>query len=98
MLVSIYTSEWYQIAKRSYLPYYPVFCLSVLYRVHSGECDHNKKIACKSVVEMWWHTGKHRGKWRGNRRMDWVASTRQTTAEHSLSSITTNNKNIRHAA
>jgi len=34
----------------------------------------------------------------GNRRMDWVASTRQTKAEHSLSSLTTNNKNTRDAA
>jgi len=39
-----------------------------------------------------------RGKWRRNRRMNWVASARQTAAEHRLSRITTNNKDIRNAA
>ena len=29
------------------------------------------------------------GKWRGNWRMDWVASTLHTTSEHGVSSITT---------
>ena len=29
------------------------------------------------------------GKWRGNRRMQWVASTLHTTSEHGVSSITT---------
>ena len=29
------------------------------------------------------------GKWRGNRRMEWVASTLRTTSEHGVSSITT---------
>jgi len=36
-------------------------------------------------VEMWWHTVTHgRGKWRGNKRMEWVASKRHMTAEHRL--------------
>ena len=39
---------------------------------------------------MWWHTVTHgRGKWMGNWRMQWVASTLHTTSEHGVSSITT---------
>ena len=39
---------------------------------------------------MWWHTVTHEsGKWRGNWRMEWVASTLHTTSEHGVSSITT---------
>jgi len=37
---------------------------------------------------MWWHTVTH-GKWRGNWRMECVASTLHTTSEHDVSSITT---------
>ena len=33
--------------------------------------------------------GTRDGKWRGNRRMEWVASTLHTTSEHGVSSITT---------
>ena len=41
-------------------------------------------------VEIWWHTVTHgKGKWRGNWRMEWVASTLHTTSEHGVSSITT---------
>jgi len=32
---------------------------------------------------------RREGKWRGNWRMEWVASTLHTTSEHGLSSITT---------
>jgi len=35
------------------------------------------------------HGDVREGKWRGNRRMEWVASTLHTTSEHGLSSITT---------
>ena len=35
------------------------------------------------------HGDTREGKWRGNRRMDWVASTFHTTSEHGVSSITT---------
>ena len=35
------------------------------------------------------HGNAREGKWRGNWRMDWVASTLHTTSEHSVSSITT---------
>ena len=38
---------------------------------------------------MWWHTVTRVGKWRGNWRMEWVASTLHTTSEHGVSSITT---------
>jgi len=38
------------------------------------------------------HGDAREGKWRGNWRMEWVASTLLTTSEHGVSSITTNNK------
>jgi hypothetical protein len=44
-------------------------------------------------VESSWNVMAHgnarEGKWRGNWRMDWVASTLHTTSEHGISSITT---------
>jgi hypothetical protein len=44
-------------------------------------------------VESSWNVITHgdarEGKWRGNWRMEWVASTLQTTSEHGVSSITT---------
>ena len=45
------------------------------------------------VVEFSWNVTTHgdarEGKWRGNWRMEWVASTLHTTSEHGVSSITT---------
>ena len=35
------------------------------------------------------HSDAREGKWRGNWRMQWVASTLHTTSEHAVSSITT---------
>jgi len=35
------------------------------------------------------HGNEREGKWRGNWRMEWVASTLHTTSEHGVSSITT---------
>ena len=35
------------------------------------------------------HGDAREGKWRGNWRMQWVASTLHTTTEHGVSSITT---------
>ena len=35
------------------------------------------------------HGDAREGKWRGNWRMEWVASTLHTTSEHGVSSITT---------
>jgi hypothetical protein len=44
---------------------------------------------------MWWRTrGTREGKWRGNWRMEWVASTLHTTSEHGVSSITTADAHI----
>jgi hypothetical protein len=44
-------------------------------------------------VETSWNVTAHgdawEGKWRGNWRMEWVVSTRHTTSEHGVSSITT---------
>jgi len=46
----------------------------------------------KFVVESSWNVVTHgdarEGKWRGNWRMEWVASTLHTTSEHDVSSIT----------
>ena len=46
-----------------------------------------------TMVESRWNVMAHddslEGKWRGNWRMDWVASTLHTTSEHGVSSITT---------
>ena len=45
------------------------------------------------MLESSWNVMTHgearEGKWRGNRPMEWVASTLHTTSEHDLSSITT---------
>ena len=45
------------------------------------------------AVDSSWNVVAHRdareGKWRGNWRMEWVASTLHTTSEHGISSITT---------
>jgi len=45
------------------------------------------------MVESSWNMMAHgdarEGKWRGNWRMEWVASTLHTTSEHGVSSITT---------
>ena len=46
-----------------------------------------------TLVDSSWHVMAHgdarEGKLRGNRRMEWVASTLHTTSEHGVSSITT---------
>ena len=49
--------------------------------------------ARRSVVDSSWNVMAHgdarKGKWRGNWRMQWVASALHTTSEHGVSSITT---------
>ena len=66
---------------------------------HIVNCSGQRSLF--SLLESSWnvmaHGGAREGKWRGNWRMEWVASTLHTTSEHGLSSITTNNKNIRQA-
>ena len=46
-----------------------------------------------AVVDSSWNVMAHgdarEGKWRGNWRMEWIASTLHTTSEHGVSSITT---------
>ena len=46
-------------------------------------------IMLKSSSNVMAHGDAREGKWRGNRRMEWVASTLHTTSEHGVSSITT---------
>ena len=52
-------------------------------------------IHFRSVVDSSWnvmaHGDEREGKWRGNWRMEWVASTLHTTSEHGASSTTTAN-------
>jgi hypothetical protein len=53
-------------------------------------CDQNKfHLPVESSWNVMAHGDAREGKWRGNRRMEWVASTLHTTSEHGLSSITT---------
>jgi len=44
-------------------------------------------VLCYSRVQL--KCDARKGKWRGNWRMEWVASTLHTTSEHGVSSITT---------
>ena len=47
------------------------------------------KLVVGSSWNMMAHGNAREGKWRGNWRMQWVASTLHTTSEHGVSSITT---------
>jgi len=51
------------------------------------------KVLLYSEIQSGWnvmaHADAREGKWRGNWRMEWVASTLHTTSEHGVSSITT---------
>ena len=62
--------------------------LSVVYRT----LGNGEKVSL-SAVESSWNVMEHgdarEGKWRGNWRMQWVASILHTTSEHGVSSITT---------
>ena len=49
-------------------------------------CQHPLIEPCWNVMA---HGDAREGKWRGNWRMEWVASTLHTTTEHGVSSITT---------
>jgi hypothetical protein len=55
-------------------------------------CPQNPVIA-QYILESSWnvmaHSDAREGKWRGNWRMEWVASTLHTTSAHGVSSITT---------
>jgi hypothetical protein len=58
-------------------------------------CPANALATMKSrtIVESFWYMVAHgdarEAKWKGNWRMQWVASTLHTTSEHGVSSITT---------
>ena len=56
------------------------------------------RILRKYVVDSSWNVMAHgdarEGKWGGERRMEWVASTLHTTSEHGVSSITTADAHI----
>jgi len=60
------------------------------------KASHSKEALPSSyifVIDSSWNVMAHgdarEGKWRGNWRMEWVASTLHTTSEHGVSSITT---------
>ena len=55
-------------------------------------CSEGMQIVLKNVDSSWnvmAHVDLREGKWRGNWRMEWVASTLHTISEHGVSSITT---------
>ena len=58
--------------------------LKILSSLHSN--FHNEVESSWNVMA---HGDAREGKWRGNWRMEWVASTPHTTSEHGVSSITT---------
>jgi hypothetical protein len=54
----------------------------------SGACWMRTTSAVESSWNVMAHSDAREGKWRGNWRMQWVASTLHTTSEHGESSIT----------
>jgi hypothetical protein len=64
--------------------------IQILYRNYS---QLQYKILCSTDVERSWNVMAHgdarERKWRGNWRMEWVASTLHTTSQHGVSSINT---------
>jgi len=87
------------------MKYYPVVCLegrrkttktwALLVCELEFEPDCRLRFAgiAATIVDSSWNVMTHgdarEGTWRGNWRMDWVASTLHTTSEHGVSSITT---------
>ena len=61
------------------------------YRTPGAYCIYWQR--CRAPVESSWNVmaqgDPREGKWRGNWRMEWVASTLHTTSEHGVSSFTT---------
>jgi hypothetical protein len=60
--------------------------IRVLFSVSFWKC---RVILLESSWNVMAHGDAREGKWRGNWRMEWVASTLYTTLEHGVSSITT---------
>ena len=54
-----------------------------------GGAQGSQTILVDSIWNVMAHGDAREGKWRGNWRMEWVASTLHTTSEHGVSSITT---------
>jgi len=76
--------------------YSPVFTFATLISCFSSIFIYSLCECClrnKNCVESSWNVVAHgdarEGKWRGNWRMKWVASTLHSTSEHGVSSITT---------
>ena len=66
---------------------------SLQWLVYRGPRESRNSPTLPYVLESIWNVMAHgdarEGKWRGNWRMEWVASTLLTTSEHGVSSITT---------
>jgi len=68
----------------------------LILRLHSGCIIRNNSISFWNhwLVDCSWNVMAYgdarKGKWKGNWRMEWVASTLHTTSERGVSSITTN--------
>ena len=58
-------------------------------KLHHLECPRERVILLDSRWNVMAHGDAREGKWRGNWRMECVASTLHTTSEHGVSSITT---------
>jgi hypothetical protein len=64
----------------------------ILCKVYTPPVPENA-LKYKNIVDSSWNVIAHgdarEGKWKGNRRMEWVSTTLHTTSEHGVSSITT---------
>ena len=67
---------------------FPRTNITVRFHEHR-HCDGGGSGSTKSSWNVKAHGDARKGKWRGNWRMEWVASTLHTTSEHGVSSITT---------
>jgi hypothetical protein len=65
--------------------YFQQFCGRCGFRVGTRTAATGNRVQLKYDGTRW----RRDGKWRGNWRMQWVASTLHTTSEHGVSSITT---------
>ena len=73
---------------------YAYLNINSAYKLYSGSYNGKwRSPHIDSVVESSWNVIAHgdarEGKWRGNWRREWVASTLHTTSEHGVSSVTT---------
>ena len=66
---------------------YTAYCILTLYEWPWWSYVH--RLCVERVWNLMAHGDTREGKWRGNWRMEWVASTLHTTSEHGISNITT---------